>query len=399
MAKKQRIGVLGGAFDPIHAGHLRMAEAVLDTGLLDTVLVMPASDPPHKKCSAGSEDRWKMVVSACSADRRMVPSRLEIDRPGKTFSSDTLKILRKDYPEADLFWIFGADALMNLRQWRHLDSLLPACRFLVCQRSAEIDGSALSDEIRYLSSLGARIGVFHMEPVPVSSTEIRSSLAKGILSPSLDISVQEYCSCKGLYGFPGRLDHIDEWIERLFSSLKPGRFAHSLSVAITARRLALLHGIDSLKAEQAGLLHDCAKALPLKEMQRIAAGSNLTSDRAFLENGALLHSLVGARVASVQYGMNDPEVLEAISFHNTGCAGMSRLDMCVCLADSIEPRRDNFPGLDEIRRAAEVSLERALLMSLEKTAEYVLSRGLFLHPRTQDTIRWLKTLPEAAVHS
>ena len=182
------------------------------------------------------------------------------------------------------------------------------------------------------------------------------------------------------------------WAGRLSSSLKPGRFAHSLSVAYESRRLARLHGIDPLKAEQAGLLHDCAKGLPLPEMQQIAAAHSLTDDPEILSSGALLHSLVGSWVAREDYGMEDPDVLEAISYHNTGFPGMTRLDMCVCLSDSIEPLRASYPRLEQIRALAESSLERALLLSLESTAEYVVSRGKYLHPRTRETIAWLRSL-------
>ena len=182
------------------------------------------------------------------------------------------------------------------------------------------------------------------------------------------------------------------WVGMLSASLKPGRFAHSLSVAWMSRRLARIHGIDSLRAEQAGLLHDCAKSLPLEEMQRIAVEHSLTDDREMLASGALLHSVVGSWVAREEYGMTDPEVLQAISYHNTGFPGMTRLDMCVCLSDSIEPLRESYPHLEEVRALAESSLERALLLSLEGTADYVISRGKYLHPRTQNTIAWLKTI-------
>ena len=120
----------------------------------------------------------------------------------------------------------------------------------------------------------------------------------------------------------------------------------------------------------------------------------MTGDHMILESGALLHSLVGAWVARNAYGMADPEVLEAIMYHNTGCAGMSRLAICVCLADSIEPTRESYPLLENVRILSELSLERALLMSLEGTSEYVRSRGKYLHPRTLGTIAWLKSLPE-----
>ena len=128
-------------------------------------------------------------------------------------------------------------------------------------------------------------------------------------------------------------------------------------------------------------------------MQRIAREHALTNDSHMLASSALMHSLVGAWVARNEYGMADPEVLEAIAYHNTGFPGMSRLAMCVCLADFIEPLRGSYPLLENVRILSELSLERALLMSLEGTAQYVRSRGKYLHPRTQDTIAWLKTLP------
>ena len=193
---------------------------------------------------------------------------------------------------------------------------------------------------------------------------------------------------------PDQEKRMDLWTDQLSKVLKPGRFAHSLSVAETSFRLAGIHGLDTLRAAQAGLLHDCAKHLSLKEMQKIAVENSLTGDAAFLSSAGLLHSLVGAWIAEKQYGMEDAAVLQAIRYHNTGCPGMTRLDMCVCLSDSIEPLRESFPRLEEIRALSLESIERSLLLSLESTANYVLSRGLYLHPQTQKTIQWLKSLPE-----
>ena len=389
---KERIGILGGTFDPIHCGHLRMGLSVLDSGCLDRLLVMPSGQPPHKSCGASAGDRWKMAVAACAFDRRLVPSRLELDRKGNTYTFDTLTLVREDHPGADLFYVIGADTLMQLRTWYRPEKVLRMCTFLVCPRKGGSLPADYAAEEGRLTGMGARFIHVPMEPVSVSSSDIRSSLASGVLPGSLPVPVREYCRCKGLYGFPGKLDHVDDWIDQLFAALKPGRFAHSLSVADTAGRLAEIHGEDPLRAEQAGLLHDCAKYIPMEEMRRIAETNGLTDDSAFLESGALLHSVVGAQVAQDQYGMTDPAVLEAIRYHNTGCPGMSRLAMCVCLADSIEPLRDSYPLLEDVRALAERSLERALLLSLEGTADYVLSRGKYLHPRTRDTISWLKKI-------
>lgn len=221
-------------------------------------------------------------------------------------------------------------------------------------------------------------------------------LAKQVLTiPGIDAELasnkQVQAALSLLESEPLRDPRSPLWVGKLSASLKPGRFAHSLSVAWMSRHLARIHGIDSLRAEQAGLLHDCAKSLPLEEMQRIAVEYSLTDDQEMLASGALLHSVVGSWVAREEYGMTDPEVLQAISYHNTGFPGMTRLDMCVCLSDSIEPLRESYPHLEEVRALAESSLERALLLSLEGTADYVTSRGKYLHPRTRNTIAWLKS--------
>ena len=389
----RRLGVLGGTFDPIHRGHLQMALSAMEQARLDQVLVMPSGNPPHKSCAAGAEDRWRMVVMACARDPRLVPSRLELDREGPVYTIDTLRELKKLYPKAELFYVVGTDAFMKLGGWYASEQLFPLCTFLVCPRAAYADPAAFSAEKKRLAGLGARIVAVDMAPVNVSSTEVRSALAAGLSVPSLDVFNREYCGSKGLYGMPARVEQADAWLSRLFEALTPHRYMHSLSVAHTARRLARLHGIDVLRAEQAGLLHDCAKCLPMKEMRRIAVEHSLTDDETVLDSGALLHSLVGAWVARNEYGMADPEVLSAVAYHNTGFPGMSRLDMCVCLSDSIEPTRESYPLLENVRILSELSLERALLMSLEGTADYVRSRGKYLHPRTQDTIAWLRSLP------
>ena len=220
-----------------------------------------------------------------------------------------------------------------------------------------------------------------------------SLLKAGAAGTPLCPSVQEYCVLKSLYREVPRLSRASSWVDRLYKALNPHRFAHSLSVARTSVQLALRYGIDVVLAEEAGLLHDCAKCLSLDEMRKIARKHQLTDDPEFLASASLLHSVVGACVAREDYGMEDPEVLEAIAYHNTGCAGMSRLAMCVCLADFIEPNRTPFPGLAEVRRLSEVSLERALLLSLESVADHVRSGGRSLHPRTLGAIEWLRTLP------
>lgn len=321
MAKKERIGIVGGRFDPVRSSHIRAALTLLDSGSVDRVLLLLSGEG----ALIPAEDRWKMLVAACACDKRMIPSRLCLDMNADPCSGAVMKELSKLYPDAKL-------------------RLLP-------------DVSDTSE-----------VSVEEDLPVPVL----------------------EYCRCKGLCGFPHKMEHIDLWMDHLFTALKPRRYAHSLSVARTSVQLAELYGENPLKAEQAGLLHDCAKCLPIKDMQRIAIDNHLTDDPDVLASDALLHSIAGACLAEQLYGMTDPDVLEAIRFHNTGYPGMSRLAMCVCLADFMEPLRESFPLLEEVRVLSRSSLEKALLLSLEGIVDYVKSRGWYLYPRTCDTITWLR---------
>ena len=205
-------------------------------------------------------------------------------------------------------------------------------------------------------------------------------------------SVAEYTALKQLYGASSYLEGAGPWVDQLFEALNPHRFAHSLAVARTSVELALRFGIDPVKAEEAGLLHDCAKCLSLPEMQKTVRKHRMAVDPDLLSASSLLHSLAGACVAQDRYGVEDPEILEAIEYHNTGHEGMSPLARVVCLADFMEPNREPFPLLEEVRALAQVSLDRALLLSLEGVAAHVSSKGKKLHPRTLNTIAWLKTI-------
>lgn len=389
---KERIGIMGGTFNPIHEGHIRMALNAREKTGLDRVLVVPSGNPPHKKHIAPAEDRWRMVCAACAQEDTLTPSRIELDREGVIYTVDTLTMLKDAYPKAEFFYIIGADTLMELHNWRRYEDVLKMCTFLVCPRPWDVTPAALVEQRRQLEALGGRFISLEMEPIDVSSTDLREALSESQPTALLPVPVREYCTVKGLYGMDKRIPSCDAWLDKLFSALSVKRFAHTLAVAHTARHLAMLHHADVQKAEIAALLHDCAKCLPLKEMQRIARGNALTDDASLLESGALLHSVVGAHLAKTEYGVDDPEILEAILCHTTGKPGMTSLDMAVYLADKIEPTRDSYPLLEKVRMMAQLSLPRAMITSMEGTTKYVKKGGKALHPMTLQTLAWLHTL-------
>jgi nicotinate-nucleotide adenylyltransferase len=114
----RRLGVMGGTFDPIHTGHLRVATEVLDLFALDRILFVPAGTPWQKEGFSAAEDRWMMTALAASAEPRFEASRMEIDRKGPTYTVDTMAMLRDFYgPEAVLYFIAGIDAVLTLGTW------------------------------------------------------------------------------------------------------------------------------------------------------------------------------------------------------------------------------------------------------------------------------------------
>ncbi len=390
---RERIGIMGGTFDPIHQGHIRMAQCALDSMELDRVLMLPSGNPPHKPDITPGEHRYRMVCAACAGLEGLEPCREEIDRTGVIYTVDTLSILHEKYPKADLYYIIGADTLMELHKWRRFETVLTLCTFLICPRSWHYTPQQLTEERKRLTALGGRFILLDMDVLDVSSTEVRQAIREGTSTPNLPVQVREYAQVAGLYGAAQRIPEGPKWLEMLFRDLSVKRFSHTLAVADTARRLALLHGLDLVKSETAGLLHDCAKCLPLKEMQRIARENHLTEDESILESGALLHSVVGAHLAKVKYGCEDEEVLSAILSHTTGRPGMSPLAMAVWLADTIEPTRTPYPLLEKTRMLAGLSLEKAMITSLEGTLQHVRKKGDAVHPATVDTLAWLRTLP------
>ena len=389
---KERIGIMGGSFDPIHQGHIRMAQCALESLRLDKVLMLPSGNPPHKPDITPAEHRYRMVCAACAGLDDLEPCREEVDRTGVIYTVDTLSILHEKYPKAELFYIIGADTLMELHKWRMFEKVLTLCTFLVCPRSWNYTPKQLDEERKRLTALGGQFILLDMEVVDVSSTEVRNAIRDGESTPLLPVQVRQYAQSAGLYGASLRIPEGPQWLAMLFEDLSLKRFSHTLAVADTARRLALLHGLDPVKAEVAGLLHDCAKCLPLKEMQRIAKDNHLTDDPSILESGALLHSVVGAYLASTKYGCTDEEVIAAIRSHTTGQPGMSQLAMAVWLADTIEPTRAPYPLLDKTRMLAGLSLEKAMITSLEGTLQHVRKKGENVHPATTETLNWLKTL-------
>ncbi|WP_125098437.1 nicotinate-nucleotide adenylyltransferase [Leucobacter chromiireducens] len=168
---RRRIGVMGGTFDPIHHGHLVAASEVAQSFDLDEVVFVPTGNPWQKSNVSPSEHRYLMTVIATASNPRFTVSRVDVDREGPTYTVDTLRDLREQWPEAELFFISGADAVEQILSWKDVDKLWELAHFIAVSRPGhELSLSGLS---------GEHVSLLEVPALAISSTDCRARVARG----------------------------------------------------------------------------------------------------------------------------------------------------------------------------------------------------------------------------
>lgn len=215
---KDRIGLFGGTFDPIHNGHIRAAEEVQRAFGLDRVLFVPSHLPPHKQGGPGASpaDRLRMVELACEGHPGFVASPIEVEAGGRSYSFLTLARIRELYPEAEVFFILGVDAFLEIGTWRERERVLAECRFIVTGRpgfelevATSVLGGRLRTDILRIADRGpvdedllarARVFLLPIGALDVSSTDVRERLRRGLsLAGLVPSSVEAYIREHQLY--------------------------------------------------------------------------------------------------------------------------------------------------------------------------------------------------------
>ncbi|HEY1920764.1 MAG TPA: nicotinate-nucleotide adenylyltransferase [Streptosporangiaceae bacterium] len=168
----KRLGVMGGTFDPIHHGHLVAASEVAHAFSLDEVIFVPTGHPEDKLNASAPEDRYLMTVIATASNPRFSVSRVDIDRPGPTYTIDTLRDLHAARPDAaQLFFITGADALARIMSWRDVDELFGLAHFVGCTRPGHrLTVAGIPD---------GKVSLIEIPALTISSTACRARVAKG----------------------------------------------------------------------------------------------------------------------------------------------------------------------------------------------------------------------------
>lgn len=195
----RRLGVMGGTFDPIHHGHLLTAEEALWQFHLDEVVFVPTGVPWMKEHEVVSpaEDRYLMTVVATASNPRFRVSRVEIDREGSTYTVDTLRLLREQEPaDTELFFVTGADAMLEILQWKDPHEVLAMARFIAATRP----GYEIADFEEGAPTEHPNVTVMRIPALAISSSDIRQRVREGkpirYLVPE---GVKSYVEKAGLY--------------------------------------------------------------------------------------------------------------------------------------------------------------------------------------------------------
>jgi nicotinate-nucleotide adenylyltransferase len=175
----ERIGLLGGTFDPIHFGHLHLAQAVADVAALDKVLFMPVGSPSHRETHAPAEDRKAMTRLAIARNVRFEFDGTALEQPAPAYTADTLALLRVKRPHDRFCFIAGIDSLVRSR-WRRLDEVADALETFYVARREGVDVAELAPMLADLAPESrSRFEIVDVSLVDVSSTEIRALVKAG----------------------------------------------------------------------------------------------------------------------------------------------------------------------------------------------------------------------------
>ena len=398
-----KIGIMGGPFNPIHNVPLSMAEEARTQYQLDEVRFMPSKNPPHKNKQgiAADSHRKRMIQHAIQNYPYFSFSDLELEREGTTFTRDTLAYLTETCPEDQFYFILGGDSLASLESWKEPAFIFSHCHILAANRG-DVSEDKITEWIHYYKEkYGANISEIQMPSQRISSEMIRSKLASGCdVSIYCPIPVTQYIRFHGLYGcdrlIKEEMEHpmkVADMYTCLSACLKPKRYIHTLGVAMTAANLAEVHGCDSTRAYTAGLLHDCAKYLTGKEQITACESAGIALSKIELENTALIHGKLGAYIARTKYGVQDKEILSAITWHTTGKPKMTLLEKIIYLADYMEPGRamNCKPySLTQIRGTSFENIDKALCMVLECSVKYLEKSGVPIDPQTMETYKYYR---------
>ena len=407
-----KLGFMGGTFDPIHIGHLRVAEEIRLALNLDAIMFIPAGNPVFKKNQQVTDAylRLEMCRKATQSNPHFDVSAIEVEREGDTFTVDTLRLLRAHYPaNVQLYFIVGSDSAITIGKWRGTQEIAQLASLVV---AAGRPGSSGPDELRsaILDAAPFDLHIVNVSPLKVASSELRTAMQAGescrYLIPDevrsfirehdlYSADTEQLADENTLSSAPesAARDDVDVLSKAFFKARKkeleqrvsPKRFEHCLGVSQACIELAKAYDVDVKKARLAGILHDWDKGMNDEQARARVYELNMEDDLdpwVVEYMPRVLHGYTAARALARDFPQIPADVLQAIDHHTTAAENMSPLDMVLYIADAIEPSRQ-FGRIDELRSAVgTVSLEELYYQTYDYWTFLLFERKKPLHPDT-----------------
>jgi len=394
-----KLAILGGSFNPIHIGHLHLADSALEAFHFDQLLLIPANISPFKvpvrqesqtaaasaKTSAQSKnaasaatevasgaDRLDMILASITGDSRIAVDDLELRRGGVSYTIDTLReIIDRYRPENKPALILGDDLVADFSLWKEAEEITKITDIIIARRRPDTAKSfpfphtILDNEVLDISSAMVR------ERIAADKAGLSSTGWRYLVPGGARLIIEE----RGLYGatkagkdtqsfaLPALIARVEEAARETLSTK---RFIHSRNTAFLARDIALRHGLDGDAAYLAGIAHDMAKTL---------------------EPG-LFHGRAAAVLLEERFGIHNKDVLEAVEYHTTGVPGMGKLAKAVFIADKIEfSRRDVESQFREKALEKNVDLNQLFYAVLEDNVQWLKDSNI---ETSENTLRLLE---------
>ena len=390
----EKIGIFGGSFNPPHLGHVGAARYAAKALGLTRLLLIPSGQTPNKpvpELTASPRQRLEMLRLAFSQEPLAEVLSMEVDRGGESYTWQTVRQLRAENPEAELFLLLGTDMFLKFTKWQHAEEIAQTVTLVAMNRGAKGEKEALLLAASEIQAMGGTTVVLDNPGVPISSSQVRRLLAfeggREFVSPE----VYDYIARQKLYYVGADLRNLP--MERLeyvvMSLLKAGRVRHVLGCRDTCVELAERWGASTEDAARAGILHDITKALDGELQLTLCDAYGRILDDFSRKYPKTLHALTGSLVARRIFGENNA-VVSAIESHTTGKANMNLLETIVYVADYMEPNRD-FPGVDRLRELAFSDIRGALKLGLEMTLDHLASQGgVEVSPASREALAYLR---------
>lgn len=311
----KKVGLLGGSFDPIHIGHIDIANEALRQLKLDEIQLIPTQNNPWKdETNTSADNRLEMMKIALKDRKNIVVNTIELNMKNneKNFTVDTLTLLKKQNPNIQYYYIMGMDQANLFHKWKDAKKISQLVQLVAFQRDGYENKEKNIHKYHFI--------LLDNQPIHASSSEIR----KGHVE-MLDPQVLRYITQKGLY------------LEGIISiRMKEKRWKHTCSVAKLAKEIAEANGLNSKQAYIAGMFHDIAKEMDYEQALQIMKEH---FPQYVNKPVAIWHQWLSRYVSEHDYFIDDQVILKAIEDHTTASLDISTIGKCVYVADKLDPLR------------------------------------------------------------